>query len=426
MRWSSGFRFIISFLFLARAAGFSQSAANAQVFVEPAKTKVCTDNEVVVASQHGGPGVLTTLNRRNGAWAERIVSNVPVRIESIDIGKIKGNVNSIVAGLEHSYPGSTGAVRVYSYNLAQQNWGEESLGAGITNNIEAIAAQDLDGDGKAEIIAGLEGSAYESRIRVYHYNQGWTEELPAPLNYQHDIQYVSVVDLYGNGQKWIVALVGDWTVGPSYMELRAFRKVGATWTSQLLASNVANFPRAERFLAANLDSDPEAEILVGMWDGSTMYGGGLYMLDFDGSAWQTIAMNPLGVIDGLGIGNFSSTATKDVLVGTWRNVVLYTRPGGAWIPQTVIPNTGAYMTWDADFGFLRELGNIGLVALDQRLQMLRYINGTIDVSTIKTFPYRIDSVQVGDVDGLASSCEALPVASSAVALAGTALVDGPP
>jgi hypothetical protein len=298
-------------------------------------------------------------------------------------------------------------VRVFTYNQQGQAWDEEGLGLGIANNVEALTAGDLDGDGKAEIVAGLEGVTNETRVRMFRYNNGWSEEAISPPSYQPDVQYVSVSDLYGNGERSVIVLAAFPPLGAGSMELRAFRKRSGIWSSELIASNVGGFSRAERFVAANLDSDPELEIVIGMWSGGGYSAGGLYMLDYDGTTWQSVPMNTtLGVIDGIGVGKYSSQSVSDLLIGTWRQVLLYSRTQGAWTPQIVIPSIAAFMTWDADFGTLRELGNVGLVALDNRLIMLRRnSDGSSTPTLIKAMPSRIDSVQVGDVDGLSNPCE---------------------
>lgn len=129
------------------------------------------------------------------------------------------------------------------------------------------------------------------------------------------------------------------------------------------------------------------------------------MLDWDGSQWQSIPINTtLGIIDGMGVGNFVGS-TSDILLGTRHQVVLYSRTSGPWIPQTLIPSTGAYMTWDADFGSLNELGKIAVAALDQRMVIIRRTsNGTFDASMEVQMPSWIDSIQLGDIDDSRTPC----------------------
>lgn len=368
----------------------------------------CLDNEIVVALQGQGPGMLRALNYRNGNWVQRTIAELPVSAESIDIGSIKPGKNSIVAGLSQPYPGSAGSVRVFTYNRVAGVWDQEALGPDIQGNVEAIAIGDVDRDGQAEVIAGIEGGQYETRVRAYRYNtnlQSWSYEPISALSYQQEVQYVDVVDLYGTGQPVVLILTSNWNFSPARSELRAFMKIGGVWNSELLAANIGGYTRAERFAAVNLDSDRELEIVVGMHGGYIGGPGALYMVDFNGTSWVPGLMNGnLGVLDGLGTGNLSGNATPDLIVGTDRNVLLYSRIGGVWAPSVLQQPINATISWDADIGTIGGLGTIGIAALDNRLMMYRKVAGAYSAASTVNFPRLIDSAQIGDVDQLSFPC----------------------
>ncbi|MBN8551162.1 MAG: hypothetical protein J0M12_17745, partial [Deltaproteobacteria bacterium] len=206
--------------------------------------ELCPDNEVVVSLQGQGPGGLRALNYRNGSWVERTIADLPVRAESIDIGSIKPGKNSLVAGLSAPYPGSPGSVRIFTYNKNSALWDQEALGPDILGNVEAIAIGDVDRDGQAEVIAGIEGWQWETRVRAYRYNrtnQSWSYEAISPPSYQNEVQYVDVVNLYGDGQPYVLILTSNWHFTPALSELRAYKRVNGVWTSELLAANIGGF-----------------------------------------------------------------------------------------------------------------------------------------------------------------------------------------
>ncbi len=360
--------------------------------------------------QSGGVGTLRTLNITGGALTTRMIADIPVRIESIDIGDIYVGQKSIAAGLARHYEGTSGAVRVFTYDNLAENWSEESFGQSIVNNVEAIAIGDADNDGNADVIAGLEGY-YPGEIRLRSYTRGvagWNEELISNPEYQGDVQMIQIADLYATGQNSVVVAVANTGLNRSAsMEIRAFTKSLTGWNSELIATNIGGQLRAERMLLANLDSDPELEIVVGAWNGYNPQIGSLFALDHSITGWQLSTIGAsIGAVDGLGVGPLTGPNQQDLIVSTRSNVLLYRRDGSTWTQQLLSYHPYASFIWDADMGNYDNDGVLGgIAAVDSELVRIKPISGGgFQTSIIATMPRLIDSAQVADVDQRTFTC----------------------
>lgn len=377
-----------------------------------AQPQLCHDNEIVVALQAGHPGTIRAYNLRQRAIFERAIATLPVRVESLDIGRVYGNgLNSVVAGLAQSYAGSPGAVRVYTYNSSTTQWSEEALGQGIINNVEALAVGDGNNDGKEDIVIGLEGrqDMQSSRVVLFTYDNGWSSEIVSPPSWQRDVQYVEVTDLEGDGQNEVVVLAANWSILPPMplMEIVVFKRIAGQWVPNQIAQNVGAYTRAERMSIANVDQDLEKEIFFGMWSGSSYADGKLYMLDRVGSAWNAIEMTShVGVVDGLGIGDLTGDGRNDVIFSGFNTLYLLERTQTGWAQRTLNDHSSAFLFWDADMGDADNDGRLdGISAADAELMLTRRMqDGSLETHRLTTAPTLIDSAQIADADNQVVDC----------------------
>lgn len=378
---------------------------------------MCRDNEIIVAMQEGGDGPrIRTLSILNRSIQERPVADIPVRVESIDIGDVYGNgKNSIVAGLFQTYTGSPGAVRVYTYDEEIQTWEEEALGSDILNNVEAIEIGDANNDGVEDIVIGLEYNrdVSSSRIRLYSYMDGaWVTENVSDPSWQRHVQHIEVADVDSDGQNEIVALTSNSYFALQFpmVQVMIFKKTAGVWgATQIFEAGVINdqgfldrFVLSERLAVADLNNDRDLEIIFGVSAGQTGWPGSLYVLDKMGEDWvPTTIADVSGLIDSIDVGDINENGRVDIMYSGGGNLNLLENNISGWEHHSL----GSYapvFIYDSGIGDQNNDGRLDAVSAigSSLMQVVRMSGGEYEMSDLFTFDAMIDSAQIGDADNI--------------------------
>lgn len=379
---------------------------------------LCTDNEIAVALQEGETNSrLRYYKIQNRAMLEEAIADLPVRVESIDIGDVyESGYSSVVAGLFQTYPGSLGAVRVYTRHAESETWVEDVLGSDILNNVETVEIGDANNDGKNDIVIGTEYNrdTTSSRIKIFsHTGSGWVTEDVSPASWQRHVQHVEVKDIDADGENEIIALTSNSYFALQFpmVQIVIFKKIDDVWTmNQIYEAGVLNeegflteFVLSERLAVTNLDSDPDLEIIFGVVRGQTGSPGFLYRLDRVTNYWlPTVITNVSGLVDGLDVGDITGDGEADILFSTGMNLRILERADSGWVENSSeIGNPYAFI-YDAAVGDQNnDDENDGVFAAGSNLyQIFRTDEGIFETSSLVNTGVMIDSAQIGDVDNI--------------------------
>jgi hypothetical protein len=182
-----------------------------------------------------------------GGWVEEIIRDVPTTVRGIDMGDVDGDgKNEVVVGLDNT------ASDIRMYEKENGIWKEtliDDTPAGLTN----LVVGDADNDGLSEIICSLAGASKE--VRVYEYSSGsWSyDTVTTAPSLIYDLE---VGDANNDGWKEIVIAISNATTN----DVRAYRKLG-TWVEE----NITDAPFQVSVLdIGDADNDGNNEVVIGM------------------------------------------------------------------------------------------------------------------------------------------------------------------
>jgi hypothetical protein len=207
------------------------------------------------------------------------------------------------------------------------------------------AVGDIDGDGRAEIVAGL-GTGSGGFVEIFddaaagYAHVRWLQVNWAEYNSASGETHPAVADLDGDGRAEIVLGLG--TGGKGFVEIRggAPNYEHRAWLEVLLPEynqlNGATFPAA-----GDLDNDGRAEIVVGLGEGSA---GWIEVFD-DAAAshrhlrWVQVAWPEYNAASGEthpAVGNLDEDAAAEIVIGLGK----FTGGPGGWFEIVDDANTG--------------------------------------------------------------------------------------
>lgn len=215
------------------------------------------------------------------------------------------------------------------------------------------AVGDIDGDGRAEIVAGL-GAGGGGFVEIFddatagYAHLGWQQVSWSQYNTTVGETHPAVADLDGDGRAEIVLGLG--TGGQGFLEIRngapgyGHRRWLQTLTTQYNQTNGATFPAA-----GDVDGDGRAEIVVGLGRGGE---GWLEIFD-DATAnhvhrdWVQVAWTEYNLAVGEthpAVGNLDGDSSAEIVIGLGRFVA----GKGGWFEIVDDANAGAgyqYLAW---------------------------------------------------------------------------------
>lgn len=182
-------------------------------------------------------------------WDTFVITDKYEKYHDVGVADVDDDGELEVVGLSQQ------SETVFYYDIpddpTQQPWPDECHHVVAEVNVEGLAAADVDGDGRTELIAGMD---------VYHRNDDgtWTPERIAS---GWDYTRVAVADFDGDGDPELVFSEGDSpTYGTHPGRVAVFDRVGGEWTPTVLRDDLFH---PHSLVVADFDGDGSPDIFVG-------------------------------------------------------------------------------------------------------------------------------------------------------------------
>ena len=372
-------------------------------------------NRVVVALQNATNELqLLTWDDTNSNFTVSIIADMEDHVESIDIDDADNDgINEVVASVESIIFNDT--LNLFEIN-SSNNWEKTVIDDNMIYHAEDLEIGDADNDGLNEIVVGLEyvsGLVFNhSSVAIYELDgASWEKTNISKLSEDFVIQDVDIGDIDSDGYNEIVVLRNNahaiFTEDHQVLGFNSPLETGSGWEEFNITNIKSNSEdkEAERLEIANVDTDPDLEIVYNSYLGAGSATGVLRVLDYNGNDWDEffIAENT-GLIDGLDVFDLDSNGIAEVItgerpLGSAREFVLYNYTSSETYSSKIL-NASLTEIRDAGFGDYDNDGEIEAVgSWGNAVIYMDNITGTVEDAYINFTASGGDSAQVGVVAG---------------------------
>jgi hypothetical protein len=211
----------------------------------------------------------------------------------------------IVGSSEQTIVGASGWV-----NLLDRDGNSEWQYA-LPGYVSAVAVDDIDGDGKKEIIATV-----FSRIHVV--NADGTERWEGTPRYGYNIDSLHVDDINNDGKKEIMVGAGS---GSLHNDLYVMSSSGDTLWSARASGEI------QTITSEDLDGDGLKEVLIGCYGRGAMYGRQAAMHVLNSSGKTRFDYGTQRGVASIRVDDIDSDGKREILVGTYQDLIVLDSDG---------------------------------------------------------------------------------------------------
>ena len=375
--------------------------------------------EVIVTLFAGAENEVRLFDYDSGfdKWDERIVDDLGSGVDAVDFDDADNDgIKEIVVAVSD---GGNNPLYIYEYNVSSLSWKRGEVMSALPQHAEDVEIGDVDNDGENEIVVGLERlspseSSAEHNVRVYDYSSGvWEESNVSGFTADNSVQDVDIADIDGDGLNEIVVLYSNSLSGDlvrTRVVMHEFSSGAWNETNISVVRNSGVYSKGERLEVGDIDGDDQIEVVVGFHNGLIGSPEGVFVfIEKQGENWiEANISETIGLVDGIDIGDAVGDDKKEIVAisnvdtpsGVRAQAKLFEHVSGTTFTESNLTEISSYSIGrDADVGDANNDGSVDVVLIfDDEFLIVEDLEGSKDLTSIKTFAANGDSAQIVDFD----------------------------